>query len=152
MSNRRVVSYKPVDDSPFEYLKHFSQSVFRGTPPSEQTMLFIANAIHRYIAEKGRISLDEAFSMKSKRSEGNPAAQDAKRNLLNSKLFDMACLRVAENMSIQDAAQRVSRCDNSGIKPSQLDSAYRRKHEGESIGYFYEKRVSAGRRKGEIKL
>lgn len=57
--------------------------------PPREVMSFIARRFQRYIDAEGKLTLDEAFSLRSTQSAGNPAKRLARRTTLDSALIDI---------------------------------------------------------------
>ena len=95
------------ETEPFEHILYASQAFLSGALPEAETLCFVALSLDKYIRGEGKLSLDEAFGLKSKPKIGNPAKQYAHKNSINGRLFEMAWLRATEEISIEQAALRV---------------------------------------------
>ncbi len=95
--------------TPLERLMYAQQAFYAGAIPDTITLLYIAESIGRYVRNEGKISLDEAFRLKSVPAQGNPSRQHAHNNKLNWILFEMAYVRAQsklnhKRMSLENAA------------------------------------------------
>ncbi len=104
-----AIGMKPSQDmESFDYIRYGSAALLSGALPNAETLAFIAFALNEYVQAEGKKTLDEAFGLKSKPKAGNPSKQFAHKNIRNSKLFDMACLRASNpEISIEEAANQV---------------------------------------------
>lgn len=91
---------------PIDVIEDFRYSVHNGLMPNPNALIFVANCIAAYLESKGKISLDEAFGMKSKQRVGNPAQHREKQSQDDEFLSRMSQYR-ADNPSatIEDAAR-----------------------------------------------
>lgn len=138
-----TIGAKPTDLSPFQRIQYCSQALLQGALPDAETLEFVAVAFNKYVIqkdeeepEKEKLSLDEAFGLKSKQRAGNPAAQYAHHNKLMGLLFDIAMLRTDNpNMTIELAAEHAQRGDES-IPVETLAREYSRRNakDWENIG------------------
>lgn len=81
------------ESTPFHQIRYCSQAFLYGALPSAKTLEFVAIALNKYVTSEGRISLDEAFGLKSKPKAGNPARQAARHQKLLTLLGRMAMIR-----------------------------------------------------------
>jgi hypothetical protein len=124
------LGYKPVPFkhralTSFDRIQYCSQALLSGALPDLETLIFVALAFDRYISEEGRLSLDEAFRLRSKSRAGNPARQFADQNKKAGYLLEMARMR-AKNPSLpkRRAAEEALQGDES-LDPDTLVKAYR---------------------------
>jgi hypothetical protein len=113
--------------SPFEKIQYTRSALLTGALPNAETLEYIAISFDKYISQKGQISLDEAFGLKSKPKAGNPSRQYANKTTINNMLFDMACIRRDNpNITIENAALQICEVSNNHDKSSTLCREYSR--------------------------
>ena len=119
---------KPSPDmSSFEKIQYASQAFLSGGLPNAETLEDIAISFDKYIRKKGEITLDEAFGLKSTPKAGKPSKQFAQKNMMNSMLFSMACIRRDNpSISVEKAALQVCDRENNYEKSSTLCREYSR--------------------------
>jgi hypothetical protein len=92
--------------SSLDQIDHCAQALLAGALPDADTLLFVATAFYRYVHSDGKLSLDQAFKLKSKPRAGNPARQAAQRQKLLTLLGRMAMMRGCDQkMSLEKAAE-----------------------------------------------
>ncbi len=91
---------------PIESIEQFRIAVTNGVVPSPNILIFVCNCFAKYLEANGRLSLDEAFRMKSKQRVGNPAQQRNDRRIKEEYLFRMSQFRAEHpEASIETAAE-----------------------------------------------
>lgn len=100
------------EDSPFHRIKYCSQAFLSGALPDTKTLEYVAIALNRYVSREGKLSLDEAFGLKSRPKAGNPARQAAQQRKMNNLLADMARMRGCDpKLTLAKAAEIALRGD-----------------------------------------
>jgi hypothetical protein len=116
------------EDSPFHRIKYCSQAFLSGALPDAKTLEYVAIALNRYVSREGKLSLDEAFGLKSKPKAGNPSRQAAQNQKQINILGNMAMLRGFDpKLTLAQAAEIALHGDES-IKVETLLRAYTRRH------------------------
>ena len=116
------------DYTPFDHIRYCSQAFLSGALPDAKTLEFVAIALNKYVTSEGRISLDEAFGLKSKPKAGNPAKQAARRKKLFTLLGRMAMSRGLDpTITLEQAVEEATEGDDS-FQSETLIREYRRRH------------------------
>ena len=112
---------------PFEHILYASKAFLSGALPEAETLFFIAQSLDKYISREGKLSLDEAFGLKSVSGSGNPSKIYARNNHKVAKLFDMFFLRKSNPyLTVENAAGEVCSNDENEKEASTLQREYSR--------------------------
>ncbi|MDR4468839.1 MAG: hypothetical protein MRJ68_11165 [Nitrospira sp.] len=113
--------------TPFDRIQYCSQAFLSGALPDAKTLEFVAVALNKYVTREGKISLDEAFGLKSKPKAGNPSRQASQRQRQINLLGRMAMIRgTAPKVTLEQAAGEALGEDDS-FQVETLVRAYRRR-------------------------
>ena len=113
--------------TPFHQIEYCSQALLSGALPDAETLQFVAIALDKYVTSKGKLSLDEAFGLKSVPKAGNPSRQAAQYQQQTTLLGRMAMIRGGDpELSLEKAAEIALDGDES-IKVETLVRAYSRR-------------------------
>lgn len=94
--------------SPVRWMQQFQAAIAAGVFPDGRALVYVANCFARYLQAEGRVSLDEAFGLKSTQRAGNPSAalaKDERRNRLCYEIYER--LKSAPRESVTVAAEQV---------------------------------------------
>lgn len=111
--------------TPFHQIQYCSQAFLSGALPDAKTLEFVAVALNKYVTREGKVSLDEAFGLKSKPKAGNPSRQAAQRQQQINLLGHMAMIRGTDPKVTLEWAAAEALGDDNSFQVETLVRAYR---------------------------
>lgn len=112
---KRAALRDAVDMYRLALLQSYAEPTLAGSSPPAEAAQFIARRILRYLNTRGRLTLDQAFGLRSVQRAGNPSKRQATAQALYWALSEIAFLRVGGRLDQRDNRSRKREALHRGI-------------------------------------